>query len=195
MVCEKGTDLPGYLLQCLLTQRKLTLLIHNMQLCIYMVELYLLMLENLRCEALSVILYNVFYIIPLTLPYLRKLSSRSFGLMEQWTEGTAILHILFSFHKHSLPSYQYPPSDSCFCYKLEAISTNHYYLQGLGAIHPLGRCTGKCVHPNNLKIFWDPPYTMFHTFMCFPFNPGNTGSFHCVHGLLIRNASNLNDSV
>lgn len=69
-----GTDLPGYLLQCLLTQRKLTLLIHNMQLCIYVVEFYLLMLENLRCESLSVILYNVFYIIPLTLRYLRKLS-------------------------------------------------------------------------------------------------------------------------
>lgn len=67
MVCEKGTDLPGYLLQCLLTQRKLTLLIHNMQLCIYVVEFYLLMLENLWCESLSVILYNVFYIIPLTL--------------------------------------------------------------------------------------------------------------------------------
>lgn len=74
MVCDMGTDLPGSLLQGLRTQRKLTLLIHNMQLCIYVVEFYLLMLEHLRCESLSVILYTVFYIIPLTLRYLRKLS-------------------------------------------------------------------------------------------------------------------------
>lgn len=73
--------------------------------------------------------------------------------MEERTEGIEVFHILFYFHMHCLPSYQYPTSDSCFCYKDEAISTNLYYLQGLGAIHPLGRCTGKHVHPNNLKIF------------------------------------------
>lgn len=98
MVHEMGKDFSKYLLHGLLTQRTSSLLIHNMYLYVCMAEFYLLMLESLLCESLSVILYNVFYVIPLTLHGFKKINyfKEVLGSWNSWTEGTEIFHIFLA---------------------------------------------------------------------------------------------------